>query len=263
MGFLFNKKLFFISTYFIFVSAWFLLLQLNPNKETYFNYLINPAFAFIYFFAGFTSFTAGRTIGPSITMGKALQAIGLGCFSYTAALLIWTAYTFFLGDSIPYPSLADVFFILFIPCILYGVLHILSLYGSIFSLGGMFKAVFVATIAFSIIFYFVVLPTLSKDAPLPEIFFDLLYPISDFVLMLIAAVGITLSGGTYRKSLTLISFALLFQVAGDFFFSYRTSHSLYWNGDFSDYLFTISAFLLVLAVHKLIHTHNKYQARKK
>jgi hypothetical protein len=257
MDFSHHKKTIFIWLYFIFISIWFLFLQSQPDKETYLNYLINPAIAFIYGFAGFTSFTAGRSIGPATTIGKGLQSIGLGSFSYAIALLTWTIYTFFLGTSIPYPSLADIFFILFIPGILYGTLQLLTLYGSAFTLNAMLKSVFIAGTAFSVIFYFVVLPTLSKDVPLPEIFFDILYPISDFILMLIATVGITLSGGTYRKSLTLLSCGLLCQVAGDFFFSYRTSHSLYWNGDIADYFFTLSAFLLVLSILKILKTYKK------
>jgi hypothetical protein len=257
MDFSHHKKTIFIWLYFIFISIWFLFLQSQPDKETYLNYLINPAIAFIYWFAGYVSFTAGRKIGPTTTMGKALQSIALASLSYAMALIIWTWYVFVDGAGIPYPSLADIFFILFIPGILYGTLQLLTLYGSAFTINRLLRSIFIAGTAFSVLFYFTVLPSLSKDAPLLEIFFDILYPISDFILMLIATVGITLSGGMYRKSLTLLSCGLLCQVVGDSFFSYRTSHSLYWNGDIADYFFTLSAFLLVLSILKILRTYKK------
>lgn len=246
---------------FVVVLAWGALLAVREDTTTIFNYLYNIAYSGLYLFGAVVAGTATMRSGKGSLIKKALGLFSIGLLGQTIALWMWTYYNIILQIERPYPALFDLFYLLLVPTLLASFYYIFRIYGVQIK-RSMFRELFaVFALAALSVFFFITPPEISAHLSFATNAVNIIYPLSDVILLLVAFFLYRISGGTFQKSFTFFSLALLLQTMGDFAFSYRASRDLYWNGDVSDVLFAIAAFLfsygMILLVQSLPEKQNQ------
>jgi diguanylate cyclase (GGDEF)-like protein len=162
----------------------------------------------------------------------------------------------------PYPSVADVLFLLFYVFMLCGLLR--------FAVGrrniaervrlGLDLAV-VAIGSSAVVLYVVLGPTAVAGSPsLLQAVFSIAYPVGDMVLLIgLASVLLRDTTPSARRSLQLIAAGLILYVAGDLIYGYITLHSVYHGGDPVDtfYMVAIALFAVAAAAQQSATTSGK------
>ena len=165
----------------------------------------------------------------------------------------WGIYADLLNVSLPYPSVADVFYLGgYIPLIL-GVYLYVKLFSATITRRRMAAvAAFVVALGLAITFLFIGPAVVEVADPLTR-FFDFAYPLLDLVMLSLALLGfMALIGGTIAKSWALLLGAIALNIVADVLFTYLTAVNAYYSGSFDDLLFIWGYFVFALAfyVHK-------------
>jgi diguanylate cyclase (GGDEF)-like protein len=196
--------------------------------------------------AAFCAGAASRRCRDYPRLRSAWRLSALASLSYTVADLIWLLYAA-LGKS-PYPSPADVFYLLFYPLMFVSLLRQPARRQS--SRAAIRLGIDVAVVAIggaSVVAYVTLGPTLHQAGshPLTTVF-SLAYPVGDMILMLGLA-SVLLRGGP-SIVLRLIALGLICFVAADLVYGYISLHGTYQSGNPTDALWMAAmAFFAVSA----------------
>lgn len=173
-----------------------------------------------------------------------------GLFLWFLGETLWAIYTLFLGVELPYPSVADIFWISgYIP-----FLVALLLYVKIFS-SAISKKIFSASVLITLSLAFLVFttllaPVLSEVENLAVMFMDFAYPILDLTLFYLAFLGLLIFWkGKLGKSWLFITLGILCDVCADMLFGYATAQGTYYAGHLADLLFDLAYLFLLLAFY--------------
>lgn len=243
---------------FNFLSGWKSLLE-GPA----FNYLLTPFLVFMTvlpLIGGLIGiYNSIRWGGWKSSVGRSLLCMSLGLITWSGGMVIWNYYLFFTTISVPYPSFADVSFMLSWPLWTIGAIFLSIAAGANLGIKNLKGKVFLLIIpiiisAFS--YYFLVVLArqgmVSTYDNILKTFFDLAYPIGDVVILTIAALVFGLSykylGGKYRIAIYFILAGFMMNYFADFTFSYTTTLGTYYNGSLSDILFVTAMALLSVGV---------------
>src|SRR5450755_4594958 len=183
---------------------------------------------------------------PRLRWGWRLVAIAFAC--YFAGDVIWTVYE--VVGSKPYPSAADVLYLLFYPVMLGGLLCFAEGRREITERVRLTLDLAVVAIAGTAVVTFVVLgPTIVQSGPDPlQTAISIAYPVGDVVLLVgLSSVLLRRSAGSSARALQFIAVGLLLFVAGDLAYGYITLHSTYHGGDPIDSLWMVSVALFAIA----------------
>jgi hypothetical protein len=90
-----------------------------------------------------------------------------------------------------------------------------------------------------------------------EKFFNFFYQTTDFILIAISIIILSVAGGKIYPGLFLYNIGLLFTVAGDVMFAVREESEILWQGDISDLMFTIAGFFTSLGIILLVRNLNQ------
>jgi len=228
-----------------------------PDFMYTFSNVIAPVFAGM---AVLTSFFALRRYWDNIgsRLSKIWLCFTLGMMLWFLGELGWAIYTMVLNIEIPYPSIADIFWLsgyvpLFIALLLY--VHLLQpAISSKMFLGG---AIIVASVS-APTFPLLIMPALSgaSEQDFITLGVSLAYPSLDLALFLEAIVGLmvfttTRLKGRVGKAWHFINVAILFNVVADMAFSYATLEAVdtYYNGHPLELLFHVGYLLFALAFY--------------
>lgn len=271
--------MFLCGIYFLLVLFWltssFLNFYTNSNHiETFFSGITDARFG--YFFAFSYSFIPiiGGVVGFNnaekwgffkSSMGKALLFLSLGLIAWGYGELIWSYYNFFLKDAIPYPSLADVCYILSYPLWALGVWYLGPATGVKFGLKNKSGKILLGLIPLiMIIFSYYFLIIVARHGVLPQgggvlkAFFDLAYPVGDVVIttlsLLIYGLSFRYLGGLFKVPIILLLTGIVVNYLADSAFSYTTTINTFYNGSWVDLLFITSLFLMSFSVSNLDYT---------
>jgi len=195
-------------------------------------------------------------------IGSRLSKIWLG---FTLGMLLWflgelgwAVYTMVLNIKIPYPSIADVFWLsgylpLFIALLLYMQLLKPAISGKMF-LGAWVIVAGMSAMVISPLMIPILTEASQQDFITASVSFA--YPSLDLLLLLTAILGLlvfttTRLKGRIGKAWLLINAAILLNVFGDMTFSYTTLNNTYYNGHPQELLFLWGylAFALAFYVH--------------
>jgi hypothetical protein len=164
----------------------------------------------------------------------------------------WAVYALLLNVEIPYPSIADVAWLIgYIP--LFIALHLyIRTFGFAFS-KTMFAAAAVIVSIVSCGFLFSLVPPIlesgSEEQIIPLVI-DFAYPALDLALFSLSILGLLVFvKGKIASAWLFISSAILLNVIGDIFFSFTTLQGTYYNGHFSELFFAWGYILFALAFH--------------
>jgi len=218
---------------------------------------------FMSFFSNaFPPFIAGAAVGASTL---ALRRYGHGvrerfplvwlCFTLGMTLWFmgetsWAVYTLLFGVELPYPSIADVFWLggyipLFIALYLY-----VKTFGSVLSRRTIGIAMLVTFILSVLVSTTLITPVVGADEDLVTALVDFAYPLLDLVLFSVAVLGLTVFlKGSLGKSWLLISAGILSFTGADMLFSYTTAQGVYYTGHLLELLFHFGDLLFILAFY--------------
>lgn len=198
-------------------------------------------------------------------IGRANLVFALGLLAQSFGQSIFSYY-FYTGIEAPYPSIADLGFFGSIPLYIYGVILIARVSGAYIRYKTLSNKIFVflVTVLALIMSYSVFLRSYEFywDNPL-TIFLDFGYPIGQAIYISLAVIAYVnfrgLLGGTMRKSIMLIIFALVAQYLSDYVFLYQISRGIYEgvNTVLVDYLYLVAYFVMSLALINLGHSFTK------
>lgn len=211
--------------------------------------LSNAIFPVIAFAAVISSAFAARKYGPKPSKLHTIwMCFTVGMMFWFLGELSWAIYTFALNVEIPYPSIADIFWLtgyvpFFIALYIYG-----RLFASVLSKRTIAFIATIIIISGVVVSIAIIVPVLEVGKDLATLTIDLAYPLLDITLLSTALVGLTIfQKGSLGKSWLLIFLGILFNVAGDMIFSYTTAQGTYYNGHPSELLFIYGYLFLMLS----------------
>lgn len=209
-------------------------------------------------------FLAKHWGGFKSAVGKAVILLSLGLIFWGAGTYIFSGlYNFLLEVEVPYPSFADVGYILSLPLWAMGMIQLSRATGAKYGLrssGGKAILLIIPAIIIAISYYLLVVVARGgtfdfSDSGLLKLFFDLAYPIGDVVILTMATLVYGLSynyfGGVYKKAIYTILAGFIVMYIADFSFSYSTTLETFYPGDWIDLAFTSAMFLLSIGVGML------------
>lgn len=224
---------------------WF-RLQFIPVHTTPLNYLFNVGIAAIYFIG---TIIGGVLLGHEEISSKKrfFFYMTLSLFFSGLAMSIWSYYNIILHIASPYPSIADLFFILYTGCLGIGFWHYFDLLKIDLKKRNLIEAILIIFVVCIFMFFIIDQPQYSRAMSVTEIMFNYLYPLSDAVTLGVALVIIR-NTGIKHSGIVLLFLSVMFLIVGDLLFSIRTYNQTYWNGDYADLFFLFSATLQTLGI---------------
>ncbi len=247
----------FFSTFFVGMVLWSGILFFTGQRSTEWNYLYNAGYSLLFFSVGIISLFGVKLHGLSSAVGKELLSIALAMFGFSLGLFVWCYYNVIVKIGTPYPSIADFFFVLYIPFLGYGILNLLRVFGMLYSTRILMETIIIFGVSSILIFFVGNPPDLSNELPLLEKSLNIFYLLGDAFLISLGYMLIRLTRGRIHGSFFFLVGALFAMAAADLTFAYRTGTEVYWNGDISDLLFVLSGFLFGLGVTKIVSSQLK------
>jgi hypothetical protein len=176
-----------------------------------------------------------------------------GIFFWFLGELTWAIYVFTLKISIPYPSVADAFWLSGYVLLLLALTAYLWLVKPAISKTVLAAASTIALIMGILFSYFLVTPALMQETNLTTKTIDVVYPTLDFIMLTLAITGlIVLAKSRVTKSWILFNTGILMTAIGDSLFSYATAHDTYYEGHPLELFLHFGYIFFILAFY--IHT---------
>ena len=198
--------------------------------------------------------------GHKSRLGKAIILYSLGLLAWGSGVVGWLIYIYILKQTeVPYPSPAD--FVYMLAQILWyaasiTMARVIGAQYGFKSASGWIKAILGGI--FGVGLSYVLLVTVARDGAFTidgftlRTFFDFYYPIATSLSLTLTLVVFLLSGkflgGKFKKSLLVLFTGFIFQFFGDFYYTYATTRETYFNGHWSDMLFTTAMLVLSLGL---------------
>lgn len=163
--------------------------------------------------------TPSRSAWRLLSLGLIAMALGQACF---------VVYQFVLGVEVPFPSLADIFFLASYPLLIGALVMFLRAYSaSGFPIGPASERAWLAggvAVVCLAIAYPILMPLVRKPGELLETLLNVLYPVLDFLLLiptvLLIRIGLRFRGGAVWKVWVRLLGGFLFLCAADTLFAY-------------------------------------------
>lgn len=174
--------------------------------------------------------------------------MGLGCLSWALGEVVWTYYEA-TGREVPFPSLADVGYLGFIPLAATGLLILLPRPTSLVArLRILFDGLLIAAslLFLSWILWLQEIYAASQGTPL-ENAISLAYPLSDEALATLAFLAASRITPENRRTFLLVGGGLLAFVIADSAFAYLVAIEAYGSGQLTDLGWTLGLLLIGLA----------------
>lgn len=255
-----NNQKIILSFLYLVAVVWFFYLLFNGFTESKSNYYFGVFYAFIPFFGGIFGFFHARKWGNfKSVVGRTIICLSLGLISWSVGNFIFGYYNLFLDISIPYPSVADVAYILSWPLWAIGIVNLSRATGMKFQLkkmSGKIGLFIIPTLVIALSYYllFVVARGGVLDLSISlKGFFDIFYPIGDVVILSLALLvyGLSLNylGGKFKLPILLILIGFTLNFFSDFSFSFTTTQETFFVGSWVDFLFVTTMFILSLGVN--------------
>ena len=180
------------------------------------------------------------------------------CFALGVTLwflgeLSWSLYALAFGVEIPYPSIADIFWLSAYAPIYIALLLYIKPFKMVLSKRSVGAVALIIAVLCALVVLFLIGPILSTSKDLVTLAADLAYPLLDLILLSAAILGLMIFfKGTLGRSWLLICLALVFDAVGDLLFSYTTLQGTYYNGHPLELFYQWGYILYTLAFY--VHT---------
>lgn len=200
---------------------------------------------------GFFKSAVGRAV---IYLSLGLIAWGLGTYVYSGI------YNLILQIEVPYPSFADIGYVLAIPLWAIGMIELSRATGAKYGLRssrGKMLLLIIPALVVAVSYYLLIVVARAGsftfgDTAILKIILDLAYPIGDVLILtfttLIYGLSYKYFGGIFKKAIYIILLGFVVMYFADFSFSYTTTLGTWYPGDWDDLLFTTAMLSLSIGV---------------
>ena len=213
---------------------------------------------FIPVFGGINGLLIARHWGAfKSAMGRAVIYLSLGLIAWGLGTYVYSGiYNVILNVEVPYPSYADIGYVLALPLWAVGMIQLSRASGAKYGLhssAGKFTLLLIPAVVIGLSYYLLVViargGTLTgDDTALLKIVLDLTYPLGDVLILTIATLVYGLSynyfGGVFKKAIYMILSGFVLLYLADFAFSYTTTLGTWYPGDWNDLLFATAMLAL-------------------
>jgi diguanylate cyclase (GGDEF)-like protein len=197
--------------------------------------------------AVWTALRAAARCEAHLRLRLAWRLIALASCLYMAGDVAQTVYE--ASGHLPYPSVADAFYLSFYPCLLWGLLCVPGVAATLrerLRLGLDLAVVAVAGAA--VVIYVVLGPTVLAAGPDLQSAISVAYPVGDMVLLVgLGALVLRRHSGFSPRTLQLMAVGVVFFIAADLVYGWITLHATYHGGDPVDALWLIAVALFAVA----------------
>lgn len=199
-----------------------------------------------------SSFQCMRRYGFSLRLNFEavwfLFALGFGVWVFAEAT--WAFYYFVLNVAVPYPSIADIFYMGgYIP-IFFALAAYLLTFRPALTRRRMALALMAICAAVSLALAFVLPVELGQSLSSLNLLTDMAYPILDLSLLSLTIVSLTVFvRGAIAKWWALFGVGASLYVVGDEFFLYQVARGTYYNGSVDDLIFLLGYLTFALAFY--------------
>ena len=169
---------------------------------------------------------------------KPTRWLMFGFLMWSLGEITYSIYALFLGIAIPYPSIADLFWLTGYPFLLVGMALFIWPFRSAIKRESLEVAIGLSVVACVLVAVFLIIPVTSISSDLSTNLVGFAYPIADIGLLFASVLGFQLfRGGKVARGWYLLALgAFLFSIA-DILFSYATARGAYFDGDPLELLF--------------------------
>ncbi|MBP7860022.1 hypothetical protein KA001_03630, partial [Patescibacteria group bacterium] len=190
-------------------------------------------------------------------IGRSIFFVSLGLLFWSLGTLIFAYYNLALGVEVPYPSIADVFYVLLYVFYTLGIFFLMYSTGATISIKkshGKFLVAFVPIVVFLFSGYFLldIGSLFSRNLLSFESILDIFYPLGDSLLLTFTLLIIFLSvkylGGKYKFPIYLLLLGFIIEYLADLFFSIKTADDTFFVGGPTDLMFLTSTYLVSLSL---------------
>ncbi len=170
-------------------------------------------------------------LGARGRFGRVQLGFFLAVFSWFLGELVWGIYEVGFGVLVPYPSLADIFYLAgYFPAII-GVALFLKVFSRGLSELKLAAAALVGLMIIGLTYSFLLNPLLSNPTGLLTKAFDVAYPTLDAVLLILTiAMLLAFEGAPAATPWFWISVGMVLMTIGDIGFSFGTLQGWYYSG---------------------------------
>jgi len=253
------------------MAAWWIFININSYQNTTNNFLYGAALGILPIISSiFGLINAKKWGGFHSIMGKAVIFLSLGLLTWGVGTLVFAYYNIFLNVEVPYPSIADLFYIISWPLWSLSMVNLSKATGVKFQLkkmSGRLALSVIPLITILISYYMLIVVArggsgfIDLSGSLLKTFFDLAYPIGDVVILTIALLLYGLSfnylGGRFKWPIIMVLMGFVMNYLGDFTFVYTVTKETYFVANWVDLLYTITFFLIGLGISLLGPTFEK------
>ncbi len=246
----------FLAVAVVFMLGYDALLWFSGSTTTIWNYIFNGVYGIVYLFAAYLCYR-GAKLTKKVETGRIARALRLWVFAFGfwgIGQMVWLYYNVAQRIDVPYPSVADLFFLAFYVPLGMGMLQLKAIeplrrrtfFGEFLILLPLMLA------SVLIIFAYLHIPDFSSSEPGLTVVTDVLYVFGDAFLLAIALTGVSSLISSFKGAYVCLLIGLCMAAAGDIMFSYRTAQETYWNGGTSDVLFALFPVIFSIGVLKII-----------
>jgi len=249
-----------IAIIYFFMLLWWFAINIQSQQDTLSNFLFG-AFQGVLPIVGsiFGFFNARKWGWVKSTTGKSLILLSAGLFTWGFGTLIFAYYNIILQVAVPYPSLADAFYIVSWPLWMFSMVYLSRATGAQYQLKnniGRLTLLIIPLLTALLSYYLLIVVAREGvigtfDNPL-KTFFDLAYPIGDLVILTLAVLIYGLSfkylGGIFKWPIIFILLGFIANYFGDFSFVYSTTKETYFVANWIDLIYTTAFFFLSVGV---------------
>lgn len=222
------------------------------------NDIYGPLYAFFYVYGAIYGLIYVKKIGLNSYLGNSIVAFSFAGLTYASALLIWGYLVLQAGssDDLPYPSIADISYLMIYPCAFIGSYYLLKIYQINISRKSILFAVVGVIISGFLSYYFIGLEAFEASA---SWYVDLAFVLGDWVVVSIALAILLITGGKVSRGLLFIILFAVSQGIGDFIYTYQINTETFWDGSISDVFFALSGLFLSLGILDIV---NKFRPKE-
>jgi hypothetical protein len=239
---------------------WWVFINMNSYQNAPINFFYGAGLGLLVIVSSvFGLINVRKWGGLSSVMGRAIIFLSLGLLAWGIGTLVFAYYNIFLNIEVPYPSIADGFYIVSWPLWLISMVNLYNATGAKFQLkkiSGRLIIFVIPLVTITLSYFMLVIVArggisyLSGDSL--KIFFDLAYPIGDVVILTVAILIYSLSfnylGGRFKWPIVFVIMGFIVNYIADFAFSYTTTKGIYFVANWVDFIFTIAMFLIGFGV---------------
>lgn len=243
---------------FVFVAlvtfGFWVAVRFTHTTDTNVNYIFSLLLGIVPIVASVKGLIAAKRWGGTTSvLGRSIGALSFGGLFWGIGELIWSYYNLVLNKPVPYPSYADIAFVIGYISWIFGALFLSRLAAVKIilrkkpKLWWLVGTVTLASVALSYYLLIVVARqgvALSDSSDTLKVVLDIFYPLGDFLPVAIVAIIMAVSGryigGRLRLPIVLSMLGLAILYIGDVVYVYTTTTGSFYNANWGDLILFVA-----------------------